>query len=271
MKIDYISDLHMDFHVKVNSNEGKYKYNTRRFLQELLPEELGEVLVIAGDLSHYNRQSYWVLEYFSEQYKRVFYCLGNHDYYLVSGEQEKKYKDNSMNREMELASLSAYLKNVTLLHNFNVFEYEEVRFAGATNWYPLTEFADRNFFNTYSNDSVLIRGMDIGNLNYIQTEQYSKLEEVDVLVTHVPTIVINSHIKYGGTSCYLNELAPKAKHNIFGHSHETNVYEKGDYKFYINALGYPNEFLSHMNPLDYTKEQREEFKSKWQKIKSFEI
>ncbi len=272
MKIDYVSDLHLDFHIRISGNEDKYKKNTIAFLETLLPEQIGDVLVIAGDISHYNRQSFIALEYFSQVYKRVFFVTGNHDYYLISGEQEKKYKRNSMNREMELVSMTAFLMNVTFLHNFEVIEYRGVKFSGSTSWYPLTEFKDRNFFNSISNDSRLIKGYDIGQMNYIQSEKYKLMPEVDVLVTHVPSIVINSHIKHGDTSCYLNELKDvKARHNIFGHCHEQNTYEKDDCKFYINALGYPDEWTQQMNPMDYESEKRIEFMKQWNKIKSFKI
>lgn len=273
MKIDYISDLHMDFYVKHNTNHSKWKQQTEKFLEELLPNELGEVLIIAGDLSHYNMQSSFVLEYFSKLYKQVLFVLGNHDYYLISDNQSRKYKHNSKNREYELTS-NFFLKssNVIPLLDFEIYEHKGVKFAGSTNWYSLSDPKDRNFFNTFSNDSKLIKGINIELLNKLELQNYNKLNEVDVIVTHVPPIIINSHHKYDRTSCYLNELKPfKAKHWIFGHCHEQNVYEKEDVKFYVNALGYPNEFLNWMNPLVRQKEKRIDFWTKWKKIKSFEV
>ncbi|UYB48783.1 metallophosphoesterase [Lysinibacillus capsici] len=272
MKIDYISDLHLDFHIKYNGNYEKWENKTQLFLEKLSPDTKGEVLVIAGDLSHYNIQSKWCLEYFSKQYEHVFFVLGNHDYYLVSNGQRDKYKKNSKAREYELQSLIFHLTNVTMLYNFKPFIYKGLKFSGSTSWYPLTEFNVVNFFNTASNDSRLIYGMNIGNENYHEGLAYENMEEVDVLITHVPSILINSHHKYGNSSCYLNELKQiKAKHNIFGHCHEQSVYDKAGIKFYINALSYPNEWANHMNPLEYSKEERQKFASKWNTIKSFEV
>ncbi len=272
MKIDYISDLHLDFYVRHNGNEIKYKRNTVEFLETLLPDELGEVLVIAGDISHYNRQSYIALEYFSQVYERVFFVTGNHDYYLISSEQSKKYKNKSIEREFELDRMIESFSNVTRLFDYDVTEYEGVKFAGSTNWYPLTEFKDVNFFNSISNDSNLIKHMSISQCNYFESLCYDDLDEVDVIVTHVPPIIIDSHHKHGSTSCYLNELKElNAKHYVFGHCHEQNIYEKVDSKFYINALGYPNEWTHQMNPMDYEREKRIEFMKQWNKIKSFEV
>lgn len=272
MKIDYISDLHLDFHIKHNGNYEKWENKTQLFLEKLSPDTKGEVLVIVGDLSHYNIQSKWCLEYFSKQYEHVFFVLGNHDYYLISNGQRDKYKNNSKNREFELMSMISHLQNVHLLFGYEVFNYDGVRFAGSTNWYPLTEYKDIQFFNSVSNDSRLIKALGIGNENYKESEAYKNMDDVDVLVTHVPSILINNHHKYGSTSCYLNELKQiKAKHNIFGHCHEQSVYDKAGIKFYINALGYPNEWLNHMNPLKYSKEERQKFASEWNKIKSFEV
>ena len=62
MKIDYISDLHLDFHISVYV--ATWKSKTFAFLNSMLPEQKGDILVIAGDLSHYNRQSFFILEFF---------------------------------------------------------------------------------------------------------------------------------------------------------------------------------------------------------------
>ena len=58
MNIDYISDLHLDFYVPSKGGGADYRERTRAFLAGLLPELCADVLVIAGDISHYNRQSY---------------------------------------------------------------------------------------------------------------------------------------------------------------------------------------------------------------------
>lgn len=272
MKVDYISDLHLDFHIKHNGNYSKWESHTHLFLEGLLPDNKGEILIIAGDLSHYNIQSKWCLEYFSKQYSHVFFVLGNHDYYLVSHGQRKKYKNKSKEREFELMSMLVSLSNVTLLYDFEVYQYKNIKIAGSTSWYPLTEFKDVSFFNSYSNDSKLISGLDIGNENYHEGLAYENMGGVDILVTHVPSIIINSHHKHGGTSCYLNELKNiKARYNIFGHSHEQEEYNKAEVKFYINALGYPNEWVNYMDMLEYSKAERLLFKSNWCKIKSFII
>lgn len=66
MNIDYISDLHLDFYVEPEGNQENYTAKTRAFLQKLLPNVPAEVLVITGDLSHFNQQSYDTLQFFSE-------------------------------------------------------------------------------------------------------------------------------------------------------------------------------------------------------------
>ena len=260
MNIDCIADWRLDFYIPHDSNHSKWENKTHLFLDSLLPQNLGEVLVIAGDISHYNIQSKWCLEHFSKHYEHVFFVLGNHDYYLISDGQSKKYKHKSKEREFELMGMLFSITNITMLYDFEVYTYKDKTFAGSTSWYPLTEFKDVNFFNTVSNDSRLIKGIDIGNENYHEGLAYENMEDVDVLVTHVPSILINNHHKYGSSSCYLNELNNiKAKYNIFGHCHEQSEYDKVGHKFYINALGYPNEWANHMDIMDYSKEQRESF------------
>lgn len=272
MQVDYISDLHLDFYIKHSGNYKKWEFKTHEFLKSLLPNKLGNILVIAGDLSHYNIQSYWTVEYFSKIYEHVFVVYGNHDYYLISNGQRKKYKNDSVNRVAELSNMLTELDNVTVLEDFEVREYNGYKIAGSTSWYPLTEFKDYDFFKTYSNDSNLISKLDIQHENFRELEKYNAMEDVDILVTHIPPIMIDSHHIYGGTSCYLNELKNiKAKYHVFGHCHEQAVYNKAGIKFSINALGYPNEWTQHMNHMDYQRDKRLLFFNGWNKIKGFNI
>lgn len=271
MEIDYLSDLHTDFWAKHNSNEKKWKRQTNLFLNKLIPEQIGEVVVVAGDISHYNLQSFWVLEYLSQHYKQVFFVLGNHDYYLISEHQCKKYNHNSINRVNELIEMITDLSNVVLLQEYEPYDYNGTLFAGATNWYSLKEPGEQLFFNTVSNDSAAIIGLDIALEHEKEMAAYRNLKEVDVLVTHVPVIRLETHKKYNSTYCYLNELLPKAAHHIFGHCHEQDVKEKAGMHFYINALGYINEWTQHVPGDQISKAKRIPFYEQWVKIKSFQL
>lgn len=241
MKLDYISDLHLDFRIPL---KGKWQQKTITFLTSILPAEKGEVFIIAGDLSHYNVQSFFALEFFSTLYKQVIFVLGNHDYYLVSSEQKKKYSHKSMEREIELTLMIAALPNVKLLSFFETFTYEGITFAGATSWYGLQTTKEQLFFEKVSNDSVHIKGFNIPSTHKREMEGYAAIQQADVIITHVPPIVLNSHYLNGSTACYLNKLPNiSAKICISGHCHEQSVIEIAGTTYCINALGYPDEEL----------------------------
>ena len=245
MQIDYISDLHLEFYIEPEGNQEQFTAKTHAFLQKLLPEKRGDVLVIAGDLSHFNQQSYDILYFFNALYPKIFVVLGNHDYYLVSKKQNRKYHDNSMKRVQELLEMLAPLERVTVLKNFEVVDYNGKTFAGATNWYPLKTEEEKRLFQMRSNDSVYIKVFNIKLTHEQEMYAYEKLSHVDCLITHVPPIILQSHERFGNTACYLNKLgAAKAKLYIFGHCHEQAIYEKGDTMYAINALGYPKEKLA---------------------------
>lgn len=241
LKIDYISDLHLDFYIRI---KGKWQPKMVAFLTSLLPKEKGDVLIIAGDLSHYNVQSFFLLKFFSDIYKQLFFVLGNHDYYLVAENQEKKYHRKSIEREIELTQMISVLPNVKLLSLFEAFVYKGVTFAGSTSWYGLETIEEQQFFKSVSNDSVLIKGIDISLTHKKEMEAYEQLQQVDVLITHVPPIILDCHTLDGSTSCYLNELSDIfAKICIFGHCHTQELFEKAGIIFCANALGYPDQKL----------------------------
>lgn len=247
MKISYISDLHLDFHVPFHKNQDKWKSRTVDFIENIIPTDINreDILIIAGDISHFNKQSFWTLDTFAKHYKKVYFVTGNHDHYLISTNQKCKYKNNSTNRVNELIEMVKQLPNVIYLDNFEKHNIDNnITIAGSTFWYPLENFNQESFFHLNSNDSRLISGLDIKNKHREQLQQYRELDEATILVTHVPIITINSHIKYNSTACYLTPVDEiKTKYHIFGHCHEQNVYEKVYGNFYINAVGYPDEKL----------------------------
>ena len=241
MKIAYISDLHLDFYVQPWAD---WERKLLHFLEQLLPDEKADVLIVAGDLSHYNKQSMFALRIFAEHFKQVFVVMGNHDYYLVSNNHASHYDKNSVKRETELQEMINTIPNVHLLQHYKVVSFQQVLFAGATNWYGLKTAEEQAFFNERSNDSKLIRRYSIEQQHTLEMAAYEQLDKVDVLVTHVPPIFINSHLLDRSPACYLNQLKTvKAKHHVFGHCHEQEVYEQGQATYYINALGYPDEKL----------------------------
>ena len=72
MKIQYCSDLHMEF------------YDNMRFMKSLPLEVVGDVLVIAGDVGYLVDTTIPHLRFWkwaSENYRQVLMVAGNHEYY----------------------------------------------------------------------------------------------------------------------------------------------------------------------------------------------
>ena len=130
MKIDILSDLHLDFWTKEHHT---ISTNLLGILDQLLTitSEV-EVLIIAGDISHYPEQ----LKLLDEiakiyHYKKIFCVLGNHDLYLVDDAQQKQFQD-SLNKQQAYYDYESEI--VTILDG-NIVEYKGVTFGGAMGWY----------------------------------------------------------------------------------------------------------------------------------------
>lgn len=246
MKISYLSDMHLDFHVPFHKNQRKWRERTITFVQQLIETDDVErkVLVIAGDISHFNNQSFWILEEFAKSYELVFFTLGNHDFYLVSKNQSTKYKQRSLNRVNELLTMVEALENVKVLIGFEKHHITtNITIAGDTFWYPVETMDQIAFFHNISNDSQLIENIDISLEHTYSMTNYNKLDSATIIATHIPPITINSHHLYNSTTCYLTPVSElKTHHWVFGHCHEQNVYVKPCGNFYINALGYADEY-----------------------------
>lgn len=112
---DLISDIHLDFWVKVDSNLRKMEKKIDVFVDSLIPSSPSNVLVIAGDLGHYNNQNVIMLRSLMRCYESIVMVRGNHDLYLVSGKQSKKYKWLSENRWREMKDFANQLPGLFVL------------------------------------------------------------------------------------------------------------------------------------------------------------
>ena len=87
-----MSDPHFD-----NWHEPKNKINYNKLdlqFKSYIPSGRGEILIIAGDLGHFNRQNIEMLIAIKKlyKYKHVICVLGNHDYYLSTKDQRLDLK-----------------------------------------------------------------------------------------------------------------------------------------------------------------------------------
>lgn len=256
MNISYINDLHIDHWVKWNPSQEKYKYRVQKFISDLSDRsniENKEVMIIAGDISHFNFISKWVLEVFNEQFKKTFVVSGNHDYYLISNSQKRKYENSSIYRAKEMSEITDELNNVTYFHSvFGVMaeEYNGKVFAGATmTSLPKTD-EEKSFYQNVMNDSKYITSVpeSYHSFDMAMYNSLNKTMKIDVFISHYPLVRTYSHNKHlndgslGSYLCRVDEMV--APINFFGHVHEENqLYEVVGTKHYTNALGYPMENL----------------------------
>lgn len=246
MRVDYVSDLHINHYVPFTQNQEKWERKTKEWTRELLKRKEGEVLILAGDFSEWNRQSFWFLEECSNHYERVYWTIGNHDYYLLSRNQLKKYK-NSIKRAEELMNMSENLPNVVVLQG-NIDTYKGVVFAGHSLWYKLTTEFDRYWYEENSNDSRKIfyreAYRESHELLYAEAMAfYESLDEmdIDVFVSHIPPID-PPFSSYPTNACYVAPV-PFLVGNywVCGHQHVQGEFDAHGVQFYMNALGYPTE------------------------------
>lgn len=250
MNIDYISDLHINHYVPFIHNQIKWQKRTVAFVESvLLIDNPSDILIIAGDFSEQNQQTIWTIETFAKYYKNVIIVFGNHDLYLLSKNQEKKYKNDSRNRTKQIVDYFSDHKHIHVLDN-EIVTINGKTFAGSKLWYnPKTEDG-KWFYNNISNDSQYIKiKHTISNykpLHETDMAFYQSLIDsqthVDVMITHVPPIVISENTDDAYNECYTSPVPSLiAPIWVCGHQHINYSFEKDGTQFHMNPMGYPNE------------------------------
>lgn len=249
MIIDYVTDLHVNHWVWFQPNQLKWEKKTREWTKHLIRNGHGEVLIIGGDFGEWNVQAMWVLDEVSKHYKRVYWTFGNHDLYMISKKDQKRYVD-SKGRLENLIEKTAYLENVVpLIKRVDVFE--GVTFAGDALWYLPKTQQGWDFYKGTSNDSNYVKLNSAWNVEDVprmlhkeSMDWYDTLEneKIDVMVTHVPPVHPKlSH--YPPNTCYMTDVPFLASTRwVCGHDHLQGTFEKAGTTFYMNGIGYPDVY-----------------------------
>jgi len=255
MKIDYISDLHLDFWINGDINGKKLDDKIEKFINMIQPAG-GDVLVIAGDLTHYNSQLVSLFKQLKQIYNEIVVTWGNHDLYLISNSMRNKYKYYSLNRLIELKEI-CYDAGVTFLDGQTV-KIGDVVFGGTGMWYDLPTPSDIDDWKRIMNDSRLIMEKKSLSCSFDTQKFYNKekakLEKIkcDVLISHVPCFKIpdqmmdplfigNESNKFYHAPLYELVESTNCKIHVAGHTHTSYDFQYGAVNLKINPLGYPME------------------------------
>lgn len=130
VKVDYVSDVHLGFYIDTKNTE-----NVKSFVDSKIAVGCkGDILVVAGDISEYNDILFEFLDSCSKYYDKVFFVVGNHEYYItdfkhihISGDGEK-YGYKSMNKIKEIADNFKDSKDIIFLDknssNGGIYDYK---------------------------------------------------------------------------------------------------------------------------------------------------
>lgn len=254
---DLISDIHLDFYLKPNESDIKLNVKMDSFIRRILPENQQKVLIIAGDLGHYERQNKLFLEKMKQFYEHIILVSGNHDYYLVSNSIKKRYNKRSVNRIKEMKKISSEIKNVHYLDG-EIIEIDGVKYGGTGMWYDFSygqKELETNKEEIYTlwwnimNDNQYIYPMNIEiSLEMFENEKNKLnaiIEKSDVVVTHVSPIWNNllrdlttSFYSFDGSE-FFNKISQKVW--VYGHIHERSDFENYNCRFVNASFGYPEE------------------------------
>ena len=267
MIIDILSDIHIDFYFKINPTRNAIESTYSHIFTDDHTRRVGDVLIIAGDIGHNNKQNIQVLEHIKEVfgYKYIICVLGNHDYYLLDVHSISDYNGFSLNRADEMRNMINEKEGMYCLDG-EVIEIDGVHIGGCDGWYD-GEYIRKHFSKKtkeYMDSYVSMlwrRTMaDADYLFGIDWQGYAKLEkrkiekiykDVDVMITHINPSVEKEHTTHSfrdddttgfftfDGSKYLKDGS--MQYWIYGHTHTETEHEIDGVKCICNPMGYPGE------------------------------
>jgi hypothetical protein len=229
MKIDYVSDLHLE------------KSPLR------LPSTTSDILILAGDIYHVSLFDYNISGFFddiSKKYEHIIYVPGNHEYY-----------DSDLSVIDSLRNFCNGYKNIHLLDN-EVKIIDNVQFIGGTGWTHFNNLdaatmkqASRtiNDYRRIRNGDNMLSIYDIieKHAEYVKFfKSVDKSKYTNVAITHhSPTdlTALNSGSSFEITGCYCSDMLSymkDIKYWIHGHQHDGTDVDYHDCQIRSNSRGY---------------------------------
>jgi len=277
MKIDILSDLHVDFYFRKKPTES----SVRELYGNILGDNTGhreitqggDILVVAGDIGHHNKQNIQVLKLIKEifGYKHIICVLGNHDYYLIDHASRENYGYHSIFRTERMRDIINKEDGMHCLDG-NMIEIDGIKFGGCDSWYDGAYIREHfwkkseEYMYGYISllwrrtmaDSVYLLAMDWQAYAKVEKEKLQRIyHDVDVMITHINPSVKKEHtdrmyrdedttgfFTFDGSKLLKNG---NMKHWIFGHTHNRTKYEMYGIKCICNPMGYPNESINGHN------------------------
>ncbi len=252
MKIQYCSDLHLEFEVN------------KKYLNQnpILP--VGEILILAGDIVPFvlieKHQDFF--DWISDNFKYTYWIPGNHEYY---------YFDAATRTGLLNENIRA---NVSLVNDVAI-QYNDMKLILSTLWSKISARNAWEIENGMSDFQVIkynnsrftaneFNALHQASLNFINSELSSNDNTKSIIITHhVPTLY-NYPKQYKGSSLqegfavelfYLIEESNAAAW-IYGHHHSnTPDFTIGNTQMLTNQLGY----VSYKEHLDFKNNKVFEF------------
>lgn len=267
VQIDIISDLHADFFLKDNPD-------IEEFVKSFLPVNIGEILIIAGDISRDNRITKMIFKELLKYYKKLFVTMGNHDLYY--NPNDDKCQILVINRVKQLKE--RYQETDVVFLCGNVVEYKGIRIGGIMHWPMLMtpdkikrwEKKQRNHnkifcmpekelikFSRLHNPTGVNPNLNPKDFYKCQEKKFNEVikEGCDILVTHFPQVIppedlIQPEFRNDPDQdlYYSDHFAAvensRCKYYIYGHIHTRQIFRKKDINIICNPLGFPKENLN---------------------------
>jgi predicted phosphodiesterase len=226
-KIAFISDVHVDSYVRNDTHSpSTVEKLIDTFIDTHLQLESADILVIAGDISHYVELSQLFFKVLVERklFKKIFVTFGNHDLYMCTQMDMTQYK-TSWDKILDLKRVCASFDGIEFLDG-GIIDVDGVSIGGCGCWYDFTygysqfglnKFQMMHKWKDHINDANYIKGTDspteindsrtssLGEWGYRKIKQYSfdpikffeteklKLEAIiekcDIFVSHVGPVV----------------------------------------------------------------------------------
>jgi predicted MPP superfamily phosphohydrolase len=255
MKINYLSDLHLEFYKK------NFDFNK---LFNFKSGEIGDILCLCGDIGYPEMQNYSdFIDFCSKYFKYVFIISGNHEYYSLKNNNKTIQNTNEL-----IETICKKYTNVHFLNNKTIYLEEcDMHIIGSTLWVEIDDTFDmskcpfNDFKNIYYNyDGAKYKlNTDFMDLMYFESvefleEELEKLKDtkskVIILTHHLPSFkLIAPKYKSNPTNFLyasnLDHFFDKFKINYWlsGHSHSPNNIKLNNTTLLLNPIGYPGELL----------------------------